>query len=330
MCDCTTLFLDLLLDCLLQCPKLRHASLQNTCQVWSNDQVNKLCRLIRGQLMTVNLGEIDFTQPQLVSLHSAICDSDLGAAFFSEQTWLIEIARKGEFKRTTIKLIRRNRDKPAFMRFMLALNPKYANYVSEQNFWYNPFGGFWGVIVKMISLEERVEFYSDFQQMRCTPKATNDPKVTMKQRTKLLCQQRAANPKQQRRREAEVSTGLQRAAAMEADCKTFSEQCVWITRLHKEYCDSKNVAPLSTMLEVSPFANAEEIQKGHKIKILKFHPDKCGVDHKVAAVRVAQCINDAKDVMIESSSSRGGSSSQGSKRGGTNGSQGRKQKRKKQ
>ena len=190
--DCTKLFLDQLLDCLLQCPKLRHASLQRTCRVWSNDQVNKLCCLIRGQLMTVNLGEIDFTQPQLVSLHSAICDSNLGAAYFGEQTWPIEIGRKCEFKPATIKLLRRNRAKPAFERFMLALTTKYANYVSGHLFWYNPFGGFWGVIVKMICLGERDGFYVGFRKMRCTLTPHDRKLVALTRRTMLFCEQRAA------------------------------------------------------------------------------------------------------------------------------------------
>jgi hypothetical protein len=191
--DCTKPFLDQLLDCLLQCPKLRHASLQRTCRVWSNDQVNKLCRLICRSLMTVNLGEIDFTQPQLVSLYSAIYDSNLGAAYFGEQTWLIEIGLKCEFfKPATIKLLRRNRAKPAFERFMLALTTKYANYVSGHLFWYNPFGGFWGVIVKMICLEERDGFYVGFQQMRVALTPHDRKLVALSRRTMLFCEQRAA------------------------------------------------------------------------------------------------------------------------------------------
>ena len=190
--DCTTPFLDQLLDCLLQCPKLRHASLQKTRRVWSNDQVNKLCRLICRSFMTVNLGEIDFTQPQLVSLYSAIYDSNLGAAYFGEQTWLIEIGLKCEFKPATIKLLRRNRAKPAFQRFMLALTTKYANYVSGHLFWYNPFGGFWGVIVKMICLEERDRFYVGFQQMRGALTPHDRKLVALSRRTMLFCEQRAA------------------------------------------------------------------------------------------------------------------------------------------
>jgi hypothetical protein len=143
--------------------------------------------------MTVNLGEIDFTQPQLVSLYSAIYDSNLGAAYFGEQTWLIEIWLKCEFfKPATIKLLRRNRAKPAFERFMLALTTKYANYVSGHLFWYNPFGGFWGVIVKMICLEERDGFYVGFQQMRVALTPHDRKLVALSRRTMLFCEQRAA------------------------------------------------------------------------------------------------------------------------------------------
>ena len=194
---CSSRFLDSLLDILLNCPNLRHASLYGTCKVWSSCQVDKLCRLIRERLMSANLGEIDFTPSQLVSVHCAISDSLLGAVFFDEKTWLIEIGAADEFKQATIKLLRTNRAKPAYENFMLTLTPTYVNYVKQHNFWKNPFSGFWGVIMDKIQLGGRDAFYVEFQKMRSnlTPSdrasalKAGSARVTLAARTELLCQQ---------------------------------------------------------------------------------------------------------------------------------------------